>query len=256
MERTFITTAELLGSAVRALSVVSSAIDGGEGGPFGMAGVGRAVEWLEDGYCELDEAVGRLHEAIVEDWEHTENNRAKLDQLQRFRKEYNLFKEAVMRLDNAYIDFPKRAEEVTGNEQLSRSYIVMLCRWEEMFSVPFLTLDELQNRYKDEYRPYMGMEREMMDYFSGLNDLVLEDALLLHDFPAIHGIWKGPTTTATYFGRHFHLSAAQMNDIFDFYTRDGQRIKLNYSKYPDTHIGEDADIAHRLKKFKYIKPIK
>ena len=249
-------TAESINSAVRALNSLSDVIDGSADNPIKIHGCKGAVRFLIDEGTNYEELLDDVYVLIADEWEHIENNAARIDELKEFFKVYDHLRDAVQRLDNCYIDYRDKAESITGDSTLSQEYVLFVCKWDEKFGFVRTFLADMDEKQRAESSPYAGMALAMIDFFDGLTDAQLEDALILHEFPMFLGNWKGALTNATYFGHHFHLSCLQMNKIFKFRNGEGEQERLHYTRFPDTNIKETSGIAVALKPYKFIRPRK
>ena len=249
-------TAESLGSATRALNLLGDVIEGTTADPLRMTGHKGATKFLESNFVAYDEMLLDAYRFVSDDWEHIENNDARIDELRRFFKAYGAFKDAVSRLDELFLNNEQKVVEITGNRQLSKEYVILICQWDEKFAFTYDFLAKIDERLRAERSPYTGMSLALKDFFYGLTDAQLEDALVMHEFPIFPGTWTGPMTNATYFGHHFHLSCLQMNRLFKYRNGDGELERLHYTRFPDVNIKETSGIATVLKPYKFIKPIK
>lgn len=249
-------TAESINSAVRALNSLSDVIDCATDDPVKVHGCKGASRFLMDEFDEYSEMLLTAYRFIADDWEHIENNAARINELLNFFKAYNTLRDAVQRFDDCCIDNSDAAESFAGDIPLSQEYVMLLCKSDERFGFIRTFLADVEETHRGETTPYKGMSMAMIDFFDGLSDTQLEDALIMHEFPMFLGNWKGPLTNATYFGHHFRLSCLQMNKIFKFRNTEGEQVRLHYTRFPDTNIKETSGIAVVLKPYKYIKPQK
>lgn len=120
-------TAESINSAVRALNSLSDVIDGSTDNPLKIHGCKGAVRFLIDEGASYEELLTDVYGLVADDWEHIENNAARVDELKEFFKVYDSLRDAIQRFDNCYIDYRDKAESITGDSSLSQEYVLFVC---------------------------------------------------------------------------------------------------------------------------------
>ena len=248
---TLIQAADVLRSAARRIEAVCRPLEYPDEDLKEFRGLKAKTDLLLDSYTSLRDMLQQAVSCILSDWEHIENNRARLDQVRRFLERYDRFCDTCIHFDVLCLTHMERAAAIFGDYQPAVEYQLLLFSIDDQLHFVRSSISNAYQKLRLENQKYYRMSVALSGYISGLTDAQLEDIIERHEYPLLKAHWIGPqTNTATFFGHHFGLTCQEMNTIFHFYSEDGRRtIKLHYARYHDRNIKPTDAIAKILSHF-------
>ena len=247
--QTLLTAAELMDVAIRRMEHITCRLQDKPLDPLETAGIPGDIRQLKKDYLALDDALQQSLFLISDQWPSIENNRIRLGQLRGFADGFGRFCKAVTAFDDAVIANESVAIEFMGHYEASREYAALAALYAGLFRSIFDAVQSLLPAPKPHLTPLQGLCEDMQDYFTGKTDKDLEDALLKGVNGGPKGIWNGTLTQATYFGRHFKVSARIMNMLFFFTDTKGNPAKAHFTKYKANKITPETPFAVLLSKY-------
>lgn len=246
--------ADTLKSATSVLIRCCRAFDIVDGDFRKVPGISAAKIDLTDRYPKIICALEESCSLFCSEWNKIKENEAMLHIVALFTESYNLFRSFVVRLDDLCYEHPTRAESIFGQDAISESLLVILCRFDKEICFYYDYVDgrwDEEGSESDDEIMYPGLSEALKDHMFGLSDTSL-DFLIKHQPIALKGTWFGPKNEATYFGKHFGLSCKEMNDAFIFLGKDNKEIKLNYNWNDDNKVDCHSPIYLILEKYRKI----
>jgi hypothetical protein len=238
-----IAAAQRFDDAILCLGSVTRRLQGEKMDPLEMAGIPGDILRLREGYASLDTTLRLAFFFISDQWPSIENNRIRLGELHDFAGSFSRFCGAVTSFDDAVIANESLAFQLMGPYEASREYAALASLYAGLFRPIFDAAQSILPVPKPHLSPLQGLCEDLRDYFTGKTDKDLEDALLKGINGGPKGIWNGTLTQATYFGRHFKVSARIMNMLFFFTDTNGKPAKAHFTKYPADKISEQDPLA-------------
>ena len=213
------------------------------------AGIPGDIRMLREEYTTLEDVLRCSCIRLRDQWPDIQNNRGRLFELQCFESSFSRFCSAIHDFDDAVTADEPAADNILQEYQASREYAILASKYAILLYPAFEYEHSLRAIPQQKQTPLQGLCADMAAFFQGKTDAELEDALLQGTYGGPRGLWKGTLTQATYFGRHFHVSAQVMNKLFNFYGEDSQPRKAHYTKYPAARIHESDPLAIILSKY-------
>ena len=237
----------ILRSASDTLNRAAAAI----GSFFDSEAAVSGLSYLEDLHQETDDNLQKVSSFLNDEWERIEGNRARLHEISMFMRDYDRFRESVVRLDNWRID--NLGEDIMDcdGSDIGMDFIMTVSEFDKRFSFIFKYVREsIGNTVESKRKSLIGLASKLSRFIYGIDDMILTKAILHKESPPLKGTWIGRKNEATYFGKHFRLTCEDMNNLFFFRDKENKLIKLNYSKNDDDKIMESDEIAMILSEFR------
>ena len=241
--------ADLMGSATLRMDRVTRAIRREKMDKLEAVGIPGDIRSLREDYAALDDALFSSCQHLRDNWPAFQNNRGLLYELRLFEDAMNTFNKAAQAFDDAVTADELSAEKLLGEYEASREYAILAAQYADLLQPAFSYEQSLRVTPAGKLTPLQGLCADMQAYFEDLTDQDLEDVLYHHTLGAHKGTWKGTLTQATYFGRHFGVTAQVMNKLFTFYGENNQPRPAHFTKYPSTKITSTDPLAIILSKY-------
>ena len=241
--------ADLMGSATLRMERVTRAIRSEKMDKLEVAGIPGDIRSLREDYAALDDALFSSCRHLRDNWPAFQNNRGLLYELRLFEDSISTFNKAAQAFDDAVTADEPSALRLLADYEASREYAMLSARYTPLLQPAFSYEHSLRSFPAEKHTPLQGLCAEMSGYFQGKTDQELEDALLRGNYGGPRGIWTGTLTQATYFGRHFGVTAQVMNKLFTFYGENSQPRKAHFTQYPPTKITSTDPLAIILSKY-------
>ena len=236
-------TAECLSSAVRDFYKVIPFLENPDNKSITFRDFTQSISNMRHSFLDYEDLVMRACYMINDEWNHIENNSARLYEVSLFLNKYEEFKESIIRFDDCCQKYESNVAEYMDDNVLAMEYYTLLGRLDKQLRFINSHVRECEYTVARQSSPYKGLSDALCHYMYGLSDSMLEDILIRREFPIMKATWTGRKNDATYFGHHFGLECQEMNRIFNFHGESGKYIKLHYKRYHDGNIKMSDGIA-------------
>lgn len=236
-------TAECLSSAVRDFYRIIPFLENPDNKNISFCDFTQSISNIRSLFYDYEDHVMRSCYMINDEWNHIENNSARLYEVSLFLNRYEEFKESIIKFDICCQENEQNVAEYMDDNILAMEYYTLLGRLDKQLSFINSHVKECKYTVAKQSSPYKGLSDALCHYMYGLSDSMLEDILIRREYPIMKATWTGRKNDATYFGHHFGLECHEMNRIFNFHGEGGRYIKLHYKRYHDENIKMSDGIA-------------
>lgn len=180
----------------------------------GRYGCRNSVEAIEMLYQKVDDLLSSSKEYILENWPDIVRNSIKRNEVRHYLAAVKDFFGTLRTFENEFCENDYKAFATFDDAWIARKYFVMMLDQSNLYNCVFEEFSAFGNSRPSNARPFRGIARAFDDYFSGVNDVQIEDLIVNHRYFAKPALWKGLRAEAVIFAKAFGLSAADMNHCF------------------------------------------